>query len=676
MLARASSDAGYRIRRSKSTSIVHRQPPLTKPKDEDLAQLQALAAATTAFNRAQGVEAAVDRQGKRSSDLARTKSNASRKSLISQGSHFPPRESSFRSMPPSKKEQTTSAQRPSRASTLGTEQFPPFYATPNTDTAYPEIRPLSAQPSIYFAEGFRPASQPRPHRQSASSSVTSQQIRKARSMYYASSVQTGSPIARPPAKYLTPAPRIRGHVPALEPISVHEPSRTLEPSPLAASRIPATVSGDETLDTARDKYLQSFQQHKVRHKPSMFLAPFVKRQEKSKDRSTRNFPSAVSAPTNVQQTPDDSTAEITLADFVPHTEPKESSFSGSLKSKFKKVFRRVSNNSPRLPVQQISASREYFHHVSLDPPATGELLAIPSPDEDVLQRVRSRTPSLDCVRPTFNRSGSRTSSNGSSRSNRSLHSESNITHTNGSRVASWGTNSTSDTMTQRAIKRLTVIHEAKDSIGSEADRIASMASRSNTSLLPALASFRDPMPMESLIEESSTPIDPKRVFSALMREIDASKPRKRPLNGLNQGYDTESDVFESGKTKDMYTSVRKLHTSAGHSLQARASEEHRPPSRRPDSAAAQSTHSKSSTIRTFGRAIRSTIRTVTPAEHLSLPCADTSNCAIKTPRTSAVRSSSIGELGSKGDKDEISSSDALQGRPSGWVCCTIKNDNH
>lgn len=238
----------------------------------------------------------------------------------------------------------------------------------------------------------------------------------------------------------------------------------------------------------------------------------------------------------------------------------------------------------------------------------------------MIQRVRSRTPSYEALRPAFFRSGSRNSSDGSSgsnRSNRSLHSESTTTHMSASRVTSWGTTSTTDNLTQRAIKRLTVIHEAKDSIGSEAERATSLVPRRKSLPLPALASFRDPMPMDRLAEEASPTVDPKRVFSALMREIDASSSPKHATGSSYRTPGAESDVFESSATKELHNIARELHSSASRDFRPSMSSDHQPSSRRPGSAAAQSVQSKTSTIRSLGRAIRSTIRTVTPADQHS-----------------------------------------------------------
>ncbi|KAF2622854.1 MFS general substrate transporter [Macroventuria anomochaeta] len=553
-----------------STSTVHRHaPPIVEPLDPGVAQQHAIAAATAAFARSQA-QGSTDRKANRSIELVRSKSTTSRKSLTSQGSHFPPRELNVRSVPPQKSIQTTSTHRLSVASAPNTEKFPSFNPTPGSDRPTSSTRPLSAQPSVTFSEYGRPASQPKSHRQSAASSITSQQIRKARSMYYASSVQTGSPIARPPAKYLTTPPPISPG-PALSTApTAYIPTRSTGPSPLAVPRVPVAVAPDETIDSARDKYLQDFQQRSIKHKPSLFLAPFKKRQDKSKDKAKRLSSIIASGPSTSYHFADDTAGDITVSDFMPQSDAKDRrSFSGSLKRKIKRVFRRTSNKSPRLPVQQIEASREYFGTTDTTVSNTGNHGDIPSPDEELLQRVRSQT------------------------------------------------------LTQRAIKRLTVIHEAKDSIGSITDRSASALTKRKLLPIPALSAFKDPMHMESLAEEASTPpVDPKRVFSALMREIDASKSAERSADQSDRTPGAESDVFESSKTKELHSTVRELHSSASRDFDLPEITEQKVPARRPASVAARSVQSKKSSIKSFGQAIRSTIRTVTPSERRSSPCPD------------------------------------------------------
>lgn len=631
MLARASSDAGTRLRRSKSNSTVHRHiPPIVEPLDPDVAQQHALAAATAAFARSQAQES-IERKANRSVELARSKSTASRKSLTSQGSHFPLRELSVRSVPPQKTTQKTIKHRLSMTSALNTEKFPSFHPTPGSDRPSSSARPLSAQPSVTFSEYGRPASQPKSHRQSLASSITSQQIRKARSMYYASSVQTGSPIARPPAKYLTTPPPISASPPLNNAPAAYIPSRSRGPSPLAVPRVPVAIAPDETIDKARDKYLQDFQQRSIKHKPSLFLAPFKKRQDKSKDKANRTSSNIMPVSSTSYQDADESVVDITVRELIAQPEAKDRrSFSGSLKRKIKRVFRRTSNKSPSLPVQQIEASRDYFEIVNNISPHMDQQAEIPRPNDALLQRVRSRTPSFEGARPRLLRSTSRSSSNGSARSNQSLHSEAGISHASASRVTSWGTSASGETLTQRAIKRLTVIHEAKDSISSIADRTASTSTKRKLLPAPTLSAFKDPMHMESLAEEASTPpVDPKRVFSALMREIDASKSTEASNDNANRTPGAESDVFESSKTKGLHFTSREVYSSASKDFGSTASCDQKAAVRRPASVAAHSVQSKKSSIRSFGRAVRSTIRTVTPGEHRSSPCPDQDDA--KTP---------------------------------------------
>ncbi|KAH7409861.1 hypothetical protein DE146DRAFT_604896 [Phaeosphaeria sp. MPI-PUGE-AT-0046c] len=548
--------------------------------DPDVAKQQALAAATAAFTRAQAQDAA-DLRRHGGYEVTRSKSNASRKStkMHGQGSHFPARGSSFRSSYAQDEQAST------REHKRGSDKFPPPISTSAMKRPISAPRPLSTQPSVSFSDMSRPSTQPKPGRSGASMSASSQQIRKARSMYYASSVQTGSPMARPPTMYMA-TPPVASAKPTLE---VPPSARTVGPSPLSEPRIPVIVAEYESVDKARDTYLQSFQQRSVKHKPSLFLAPFIKRQDRGIEKS-KHLLSGGSLVTTDNATPAESTTDVTLYDFMPPVEKKDRrSFSGSLKSKIKRVFRRSSKASPSLPVQQIQASREYFGTDFVDTDRASGSYAIPSPDDDMLQRVRA---------PTM------------------------------------------DTLTHRAMKRMTVIHESKDSIGSETERTASLNTKRKSLSSAGLAAFRDPMPMKCLLEESSTPVDPKRVFSALMREIRTSASPERVPNQIALTPGAESDVFESSKTKISHVGVVRPDASKG--LHLSKSIDQPPPSRRPPSATAQSTQSKSSSIRSLGRAIRSTIRTVTPVEQRSSPCPERrlSVCGtVRIPRNDVQESS-------------------------------------
>lgn len=645
MLARASSDAGTRLRRSKSTSMAHRYAPLpVDPLDPDIAQMHAIAAATAAFTRShtQGI---LDRKTKRSIDLGRSKSTTSRKFLTSQGSHFPPRELSIRSMPVQDTVQTSNSHH--HSAVTATEKFPPFDSTPFAERSTPATRPLSAQPSITSSEYARPVCQPKSHRQSAASSITSQQIRKARSMHYACNVQTGSPLARPPAKYLT-TPTPVGTSPDLSTAPVaYVPTRSTGPSPLAGSKMTVAIAPDKTIEAARDKYLQDFQQipRSIKPKSSLFLAPFKKRQDKSKDKAEHLSSTGTYGHSTNYSFADDTVADVTVSDFMPQAEVKDRrSFSGSLKRKIKQVFRRTSAKSLSLPVQHIEASRDYFTDTKVQ--SIDKYCDIPSPEEHLLRRVRSRTQSLDAVHPHATRSASQSSSRGSARSNRSLHSEAIASHASTSRVTSWCTSASEETSTQRAIKRLTVIHEAKDSIGSMNERPLKSSTRRRSLPLPSFAAFKNPMHMESLAEEASAPsADPKRVFSALMREIDASKVADNTANEACTP-SAVSDSFEFSKSKGLHSNRQRPILNTNKETGMPQSGEQKVGTCRPASVAARSIQSKNSSIRSFGQAIRSTIRTVTPGERRLPLCADEQDAAqsglnTRSPSTSSGSGSGL-----------------------------------
>lgn len=671
MLSRASSDAGTRLRRSKSTSTVHtHRTPIVEVLDPDLAQKHAVAAAATAFVRAQQYDAA-ERAQKRNSEPSRSKSNASCKS---QGSHFPPRESIERArqaQKPGVKGQALDIQCRQHAAPMPmpttVEKFPPFHLTPSTgDTT-------SSQPSIPLNENMRPSSQPKLQRQSGSSSIASQQIRKARSMYYASSIQTGSPIARPPAKYLTTPPAV-SPAPDSSLLSTNmdhfQRPRSKAVSPLVSSRatVKVRVHPNETVDKARDTYLQDFQsrqQRRLKQKPSLFLAPFKKRQDKEKEKARSMSQASGGAasfrthrPLHTESTGD----TVALDDFKPQKEKR--SISDSLKHKFKKVFRRSSNKMTVLPAQQIEASREYFgdHHNTTSTgdehyTMTNRNLTVPSPDEDILHRVRSRSPSLEGGRPAFARSNSRGS-------NRSLYSETaSVSNAATSRVTSWSNSSAGGTLTQRDIKRLTVIHEAKDSIGSETERSAGFAYNSpkrKPQPISGFAAFRDPMPMDSLVEETSTPVDPKRVFSALMREIDGPKNVKTHPKILHQTSEGDSDVFVSSPIREWET-----YSSASKEFRSRlsaSSDVQRPFSYcRPESASTYSKveSRKSTSLKSFGRVLKATIRTVTPPDPASSPVRDRATIVrdgVRLPRLQHKNESqsinSISKAGEENGREE------------------------
>ncbi|KAF2732342.1 hypothetical protein EJ04DRAFT_337436 [Polyplosphaeria fusca] len=471
MLSRSSSDAGTRLRRSRSNATVHHRPSIVLGlPDPQVNKQQAVAAAQAAYGKVRVDEMtekikSVDRR------LQRTKSSASRKSLGSQeGSHFPPRESSRRSMQPArlgqqqKQQQQQSISRQIRPPTAsGLEKFPAFLNTPLVQTSGPPHAGLGAN------ENARPSSQPRPHQAGLAYSVNSQQIRKARSMYGASQILTGSPLPRTQVQastYLT-TPASSSSAPEQSLFSSR--SHTIVPSSVPSPRVVVTVAQGESINDARDKFLQEHSRS-VRKKPSRFLAPFKKRQDKIKEKPDAPVvpPSASGEAFTRSQISVFEPPADTATDFRG---PKERrSISNSLRDKFRKVFRRSSNPAVTLPNQQVEAQRDYFNYpsrgegsftASRSPSCPRADSPVPSPDPETLRRFTSRTPSSDVEQPASSaaRSVSRNSA-------RSLHSEGNTSQGTRSRVTSWGTSSVGGTIVQQdeSKKRMTVIHEVRESI--------------------------------------------------------------------------------------------------------------------------------------------------------------------------------------------------------------------
>ncbi|OCK85220.1 hypothetical protein K432DRAFT_439424 [Lepidopterella palustris CBS 459.81] len=510
------SDAGNRLRRSKSTTTVPLRTAAPTPEHLDLevAQKHALVAATTAYARAHEAESS-ERAQNRGSDMSRSRSNASRKS---EGRHFPPRESSLRFSQSQKGGYVFNIPKHQRNTAVG--NVPPAHGSVSGQM------PLSP-PSLPFDENAQPSSQPLTNRTSAASSAPTNQIRKARSMYYASSVQTGSPLPRPPAKYLiTPPPASPVPDRCRTFLSDLGSSNALPVTP----RLPVTITADESIDKVRDRYLQDFQQRQLRQRPSFIMGPFKKRQDKGKNKISQPQIGSVTYDNNHPAI--DNTANNQMD---PKAQKEKRSFSNSLRNRFKRVFRRTSNVSATLPIQQIDASRDYYY-TPPSPVIHSSFEDIRSADEDIALRIASPTPPLE-VMPPLAQTISRASS--------IARSEAEASNPTASRVTSWSNSSAGNTVSTRDTKRLSVIHEAKGSISS-IPTITPSSPRRRPQPMSPLAAFQNPMPMDGVQDECSTPVDPQRVFSALMKEIGAAECRKEPKEAKPGG---ESDVFFTGTNK-------------------------------------------------------------------------------------------------------------------------------
>lgn len=554
-----------------------------------MAQKHALVAATTAYARAHATGIA-ERSKSRDFDMRRSKSNASRKS---EGRHFPPRESSLRFSQSENGGYMSSI--PHHQRTTASKNVPLVHSA--------GLEEITASPPSFAAnENTRPRAQARTQWNDLSFHAPRNHIRKARSMYYASSVQTGSPIGEPPAKYLStsrtasPLPeRCRSLLSDLGVVSI----------PAATARLPATVSGNESLDKVRDRYLQDFQSRKLRERPSFIMAPFRKLHEKGPNKLKKPQTGSVSYDNDTTLTGIDEDAK------KPPTRPgkPKRSISNSLKNKIKRVFHRSSNTSTTFPVQQVEASREYFgSYDSTSPAVRPSLDNIPGHDEETLSRIRSRTSSLE-LPSSLGRIKSGESSAGRSEADASEP---------GSRVTSWTNSSAGNTVTTRDTKRLSVIHEANPSITSAAS-VALALSNHQPPPVPGLRAFRNSMSMEGVAEEEApNGVDPRRVFSALMKEINGVNPDK--------GEDTDDGI-----ENDVFVSSRSTHGRS-------ASSKFSIPSR------------MSSTASGVNRANIVTIRNVTP-DQPETPVRTTSvRGAVRIPRPELSRSPTNEESGSQGSE--------------------------
>lgn len=478
-----------------------------------MAQNNALVAATTAYARAHATDIAA-RSKSRDSGMRRSKSNASGKP---EGRHFPPRESSLRFSQSEKGGYMSSV--PHYQRTAASKNVPLVHRAGLGET-------VISPPSFAGSENTRPRTQACNQWNVISSPTATNHIRKARSMYYASSVQTGSPISQPPAKYLM-TPRTANPVP--------ESCRSLLSNlgvvsiPAATTCLPATISGNESLDKVRDRCLQDFQSRKLRERPSFIMAPFKKRHEKTTKKLTKPQIRKVTYDNGMPSSGIDEDVKKPLSGL----EKPKRSISNSLKNKIKRVFHRSSNASTALPVQQVEASREYFgNYGSRSPVVRSSFENIPGHVEETLSCARSRTSSLE-IPPSLACAKSGESS--------TARSEVDVSEP-GSRVTSWTNSSAGNTVTTRDTKRLPVIHEANPSITSAAS-VALASSNYQLPPVPGLMAFRNPMSGEGVAEEAPATVDPQRVFSALMKEINGVNPEIE--DDIDEG--TENDVFVSSR---------------------------------------------------------------------------------------------------------------------------------
>lgn len=424
MLARSQSDAGARLRRAKSTSSAysHASPHPVERADPVVTRRHAVAAATAAFDRAyrsEDTSARVDRRP----EIPQRKRNTGR---ASEGSHFPSRQS---------RSSFDGGLRAGRAS-----HGPEVPHEPESYVSSPAGNSAVSEPA---ASRLSDSAQHRPRVHATPCPPSSRTVRKSRSMYGTHSCNDGMfPASQALTENLhvrhvnnekttkSPATATSSHIrPAEHAVQVSKPPAYQAPG---KENVAVEVRGQD---------LQDVQQPALRTRPSFILGPFKKRQEKTARCSMLagnvTYDSIAPAPNHRSGDPL----------LMPATESRPRSMSNSLKSKLKRVFRKPSNN---LPVQQIDASRSHFgDYPSVSPAVHSSFGDVPSPDEELLSRARSRTPILKSA-PTSPHLVARRSISGRSEGGVSIAK---------SRVTSWTNSSAGNTVTSRGSKRLSVINE-------------------------------------------------------------------------------------------------------------------------------------------------------------------------------------------------------------------------
>ncbi|KAF2086353.1 hypothetical protein K490DRAFT_66906 [Saccharata proteae CBS 121410] len=510
MLSRAQTDAGTRLRRAKSSVSVHSQPrssPRAEPIDPVVAREHATAAALSAFERAYAVDranAAADRRY----GPSRQKSSASR---TSQGSHFPSRETSFRSG-----RDAAAAQRgrvspkPRRPS----HERKHARAFANVNTPHAAMRnEVNRPPKESFTSLPPPLPLPAhvsPQVPSASTAPVTpirQNVRKSRSMYNSLGLGRNTSKARETAS-------LDAHRYMSQAFDDKDLTMTTDYTTASSFTSPAADAKDAIklaeIAAARDKYLQDFQQTKLRSRPS-FMTPFRKYSGKHGPKSNVTYDDPL---------PESSEPMMDMSRLpIVKNEDKGRSISNSLKSKIKRVFRKTSNTSVGLPVQQVTASSMHFGD---------SVLPSPRPPSGVPFTGYGEFSKLPSVLPDTSpdpQSQSRVSSGGQARS------DGEVSNTK-SRVTSWTNSSAGNSISTRDSKRLSIIPE--NGVG--------MLRRQASSLLRR-APFKKPLHSQSIADDLDSSVDTQGVYTALKMRL-----QKAGLEGDPSAEALDEGLADLGRT--------------------------------------------------------------------------------------------------------------------------------
>ncbi|KAI9761185.1 MAG: hypothetical protein M1835_008220 [Candelina submexicana] len=505
MLSRGTSNASTRLRRAKSTSSARNQSPSKQePIDPEVARQHALAAANHAFEQAAGRR--VNKHGNENGLQGKQSMDAQREALLSrrESVHFTRASQIARTQP----------LKPHERSNI------PWSKTKGADDAHlittsqqlrPEVTIEKAESNSTVSGLLEQYLTPVDDIASAPSSY--RKLKKAKSMY--------TPREHPPVIYNSGIVKNARHLTTGKKVGEDQPRPALRaPKSLSFLRrgsgrqpnpIHQNQSQDVAIQMARDRYLDQLEKQRLKERPPPLFTPLARRQQKGLRKTVRtsshtSYGSAISSASAKIQSPKE--REKGFGD-------RARGLSASLKSKIKRVFLRSSEINDKVPAQQVDASRSHYGTNLITSGVDEQYREIPAPDEETLSRVQSRAPSLRLV-PSNPQMRSRAGSMSS------VHSA-DSTMNSRSRVTSWTNSTAANTLATRQVvdKRLSIIQE----LGGP--HIPSSSSKRYHQDGEVHSNFRAPMYSTSDTGYHSSPVDSRRVYSALMKRLDRDSPRAR-----------------------------------------------------------------------------------------------------------------------------------------------------
>jgi len=276
---------------------------------------------------------------------------------------------------------------------------------------------------------------------------------------------------------------------------------------------------DAAIQMARNQYLQQLEKQRLKEKPSI-LSMSKRRESQKAFRRTVRTSSTNSYGNAVGST---QPAEPVKKSGLGH---KARNLSVTLKQKFKRVFHRHTADERRLPSQQVEAQRIHFGQpLSATSGIDQEGPFPPAPDDELLSRVSSRASSRHRMPVHLDRKASP----GSIRTVRSS-----CPSIDKSRVTSWSTSTAANSLTKQQLldkKRLSIIqetggpHQPSSSAG-----LLGSAARKGYSV------FRKPLRNAAGHGRANEPVDSQRIFSALQKRLDASRPYQYQQDEAAEGH--------------------------------------------------------------------------------------------------------------------------------------------